>query len=340
MDGVLPKMIQAWHVIQQSNVTLLLLRPWDRFIEEIIEHIGVDKQRVHYYDGGFYSADFIIDTCVTPALHPDLWGKAKYLLLNRHNTDVPIPWNHNHRDMFLQSYDTEGRDAYQPAYNTQTRGSFQQPRNTQTKGTFLQRYHTQTRGTFQEPHNTQTRGTFQEPHNTQTKGTFQQPHNTQTRGTFLQPHNTHTRDTLLKTYKEQYIILLEPHLRARHKLNRKIINISIIKHQLQKRYGDRFKVITGAEPLQEVLSVFRNAQAVIGVQGAGFYNMFFSPPGTHFIEVTPVNSIGVPVSSSDILWKMSSLLDHHHWMIYQQTDAVSGNVHVPFNKLNDILDKV
>ena len=81
LDGVLPKLVQARdQVLLHENVTIMLYRPWDAVIQEMMDYMGFDESRVYYYDSGIYTADYLINLCQAPPLHPGLWQKARKLL--------------------------------------------------------------------------------------------------------------------------------------------------------------------------------------------------------------------------------------------------------------------
>ena len=78
IDGVLPKLMQAFHIVNSTHqIKLLILRPWDRNIEHILSMLGIPEERILYYDSGYYQANYVLDTCVTPPLHPNLWHKVR-----------------------------------------------------------------------------------------------------------------------------------------------------------------------------------------------------------------------------------------------------------------------
>ena len=80
IDGALPKIIQAYELIQLHNVTLLLHRPRDKAVEEILRRIGIRKDWVEYHDYSPVTAKYLINSCVTPPLHPYIWKKMRRLM--------------------------------------------------------------------------------------------------------------------------------------------------------------------------------------------------------------------------------------------------------------------
>lgn len=80
LDGVVPKLVQVAPLLDMPNITVVIYRPWDRVIETILAKFGITEDRVHYYDNGYYSADYLINTCITPPIHPQLWRNARTTL--------------------------------------------------------------------------------------------------------------------------------------------------------------------------------------------------------------------------------------------------------------------
>ena len=77
VDGVLPKLMQVFHIVNNTQVQLMLYRSWDRSIEQMLAKLGIDSDRITYYDSGYYNGKYVLDTCVTPPLHPSLWNIAR-----------------------------------------------------------------------------------------------------------------------------------------------------------------------------------------------------------------------------------------------------------------------
>ena len=80
MDGVLPKLMQAYEFLIPEDVKLLIYAPRDAIIFEMLTTLGFKRSRLVLYQHGTYQADFMIHTCITPPLHPDLWQKARRML--------------------------------------------------------------------------------------------------------------------------------------------------------------------------------------------------------------------------------------------------------------------
>ena len=77
IDGVLPKLMQVFHIVNNTNLKILLFRSWDRNIEQMLFKIGISSERIVYYDSGLIFGKYVLDTCVTPPLHPSLWNMAR-----------------------------------------------------------------------------------------------------------------------------------------------------------------------------------------------------------------------------------------------------------------------
>ena len=80
IDGILPKLIQAYEYIIPEDVKLLIYAPRDSIILEMLKALGFKKSQLIFYQGGIYFADVMINTCITPPLHPDLWQTARRMI--------------------------------------------------------------------------------------------------------------------------------------------------------------------------------------------------------------------------------------------------------------------
>ena len=80
IDGVLPKLIQAYEFLIPEDVTLLIYKPKDAIILEMLATLGFKRSSLVFYQGGTYQADIMINTCITPPVHPDLWQIARRML--------------------------------------------------------------------------------------------------------------------------------------------------------------------------------------------------------------------------------------------------------------------
>ena len=90
LDGVVPKLVQASALLGIPNITVMIYRPWDPIINEIIKRFGISDDMVHFYDNGYYAADYLVNTCITPPLHPGLWQEARKTLGASEQLPVPL----------------------------------------------------------------------------------------------------------------------------------------------------------------------------------------------------------------------------------------------------------
>ena len=91
IDGVLPKLAQSYHLIQQPNVKLLLPMARDPSVKKFLKMMGISLDKVVFDQGSSYYADELILTCITPPLHPLSFKTARGLLgVQDHNL---IPHN-------------------------------------------------------------------------------------------------------------------------------------------------------------------------------------------------------------------------------------------------------
>ncbi len=80
LDGVLPKLVQAYPFLIASDVKLLIYQPRDAIILEMYQRLGFHKSQLVFYSSGTVYADVMINTCVTPPLHYSLWRAARSML--------------------------------------------------------------------------------------------------------------------------------------------------------------------------------------------------------------------------------------------------------------------
>ena len=90
MDGVVPKLMQAFEVLQNPHIKVMIHRPWDKIILEILEAFNIGIDRILFYEDGYYKVTHLIDTCNTPPLHPELWIKARQIFTS-HAQIAPVP---------------------------------------------------------------------------------------------------------------------------------------------------------------------------------------------------------------------------------------------------------
>ena len=86
IDGVLPKLVQSYHVIQHPGVKLLLPSPRDAAVKIFLKMMGIPPEKVVFDDGSSYYADELILSCVTPPLHPISFMTARGLLGVHHES--------------------------------------------------------------------------------------------------------------------------------------------------------------------------------------------------------------------------------------------------------------
>ena len=79
MDGVVPKLVQSQLALQQHYVKVLIYRPWDSIIFDILEVFNITRNRIIFSENGYYKAHYLLNTCYTPPLHPTLWNKARHV---------------------------------------------------------------------------------------------------------------------------------------------------------------------------------------------------------------------------------------------------------------------
>jgi len=100
VDGVLPKLVQLLTQAPRLAAAVdkfILYRPRDAIIYELLERVGVTRQRLMLVTpDSWQSLEVLevwrlVDTCVTPSVHPRLWRRASQLLqacYNRSNLGV------------------------------------------------------------------------------------------------------------------------------------------------------------------------------------------------------------------------------------------------------------
>ena len=101
VDGVLPKLVQLLTEAPRLAAavdTFVVYRPRDAVISEMLNRVGVTRQRLMLVapptsgeSSPLLEARRLVDTCVTPSVHPRLWRRASHLLLaceDRGNQDA------------------------------------------------------------------------------------------------------------------------------------------------------------------------------------------------------------------------------------------------------------
>ena len=94
VDGVLPKLVQllteAPRLASAVN-TFVVYQPRDAIIYELLERVGITRQRLMlitpetWQSSQVLEVRRVVDTCVTPSLHPQLWHRASQLLQSCQN---------------------------------------------------------------------------------------------------------------------------------------------------------------------------------------------------------------------------------------------------------------
>lgn len=90
IDGVLPKLIQAYEYVIPEDVKLLIHTPRDNTILEMYEALGFKRSQLVYYKGMTYSADVMINSCIAPPLHPEFWQIARRMLGVPEDLSLPV----------------------------------------------------------------------------------------------------------------------------------------------------------------------------------------------------------------------------------------------------------
>ena len=81
VDGVLPKVVQVLPFLRHREVKLVLHAPRDAIIWEILLQMNITQDQVVVYHSGTAASSHVLDTCITPPLHPLLWRTARALLV-------------------------------------------------------------------------------------------------------------------------------------------------------------------------------------------------------------------------------------------------------------------
>ncbi|XP_013391425.1 uncharacterized protein LOC106159646 [Lingula anatina] len=89
LDGILPKIVQALDLLRNKGVKILIPLSRDVIILEILEALGIGKDKILFHAGRIYAARKMIYTCITPPLHPTLWQNAHKLMNAPEKLPVP-----------------------------------------------------------------------------------------------------------------------------------------------------------------------------------------------------------------------------------------------------------
>ncbi len=91
VDGVLPKLMQAYYYLLHPDVYLLIFRPRDPIIFEMYEKLGFSRSQLVFHSANNqYHANTLINTCVAPGTHPDLWVTMRAMLGAPDKLSVPL----------------------------------------------------------------------------------------------------------------------------------------------------------------------------------------------------------------------------------------------------------
>ena len=86
-DGTLPKIIQAFPLLQKPGVKIILEAPEHPNINLVLDKLGLTEEKIILHPQNdrksVYYAKYMIMTCIAPPLHPLLWKNA------RDRLDVP-----------------------------------------------------------------------------------------------------------------------------------------------------------------------------------------------------------------------------------------------------------
>jgi len=102
VDGVLPKLIQLLTEASRLAAAVdqfVVYRPRDAIVYELLERVGIGRDRLLVVPvdwSRLIEASCVVDTCVTPSLHPTLWRRASQMLRI-----------YQHRDLHQKTLNTE-----------------------------------------------------------------------------------------------------------------------------------------------------------------------------------------------------------------------------------------
>lgn len=79
VDGTLPKIFQSYEIVKRPEVKLLMEKPFigSENILGMLKELNISRKRIVWHKRSdmdtVYNAQYLINTCITPPLHPDLW---------------------------------------------------------------------------------------------------------------------------------------------------------------------------------------------------------------------------------------------------------------------------
>ncbi|XP_050397512.2 uncharacterized protein LOC126815686 [Patella vulgata] len=80
IDGVLPKLMQVYDYVVNSNVYFLIYKPRDSLIYDFYDKLGISRDRLLFYDKKPMKVKRMINTCIAPPIHPTLWLSGREAL--------------------------------------------------------------------------------------------------------------------------------------------------------------------------------------------------------------------------------------------------------------------
>ncbi|XP_067667835.1 uncharacterized protein [Haliotis asinina] len=92
MDGLLPKLVQVRDLLLHPDMKLLITKPRkgdEKMIMSILDRMGIPEKQIIWYNGGTYTADFMVAACIAPPIHPVLWKSARALIGVAENRPIP-----------------------------------------------------------------------------------------------------------------------------------------------------------------------------------------------------------------------------------------------------------
>ncbi len=80
MGKILPKMMQAYEYIRYKEMLILMYKPCDEGVLQLMSMLKLPTHRLIFYKSGLYTASHQVNTCICPPFHPKLWTRARNLL--------------------------------------------------------------------------------------------------------------------------------------------------------------------------------------------------------------------------------------------------------------------
>ncbi|CAD5116650.1 unnamed protein product [Dimorphilus gyrociliatus] len=79
-QGILPKLIQARGWIKFKEIKFLVHGSCDPLIGSILGEFGITTQRLISFKGGAIRSERLVNTCIVPPTHPEIFKKAREIL--------------------------------------------------------------------------------------------------------------------------------------------------------------------------------------------------------------------------------------------------------------------